>query len=133
VLGQPSLLVVLTSCVVNTSVVFWKPEVRVGEEAAFQIMLAAPRGAMISELPIDSISIVFSGGYTPIMIRHDASGQSEPVRLASLGQVRGEKPTEVAVHLRWRPGDQVILTGTLASDVTGVFSVRVPIQHFQLR
>ncbi|KAI9568859.1 Gryzun, putative trafficking through golgi-domain-containing protein [Boletus coccyginus] len=109
--------------ILNTSVVFWKPEVRVGEEVAFQIMLAAPRGAVISELPIDSISIVFSEGYTPIMIHHDASAQSEPVRLVSLGQVRGENPIEVAVHLRWRPGDQVILTGTLASDVTGVFSV----------
>ncbi|KAF8549955.1 hypothetical protein OG21DRAFT_1420431 [Imleria badia] len=109
--------------ILNTSVVFWKPEVRVGEEAAFQITLAVPGDAMISELPIHSISIVFSEGYAPIIINHDASRHPELVRLVPLGQVRGEKPVEVKEHLRWRPGDQVILTGTLASDVPGVFSV----------
>ena len=105
--------------------VFWKPDVRVGEEAAFQILLAAPPDAMISSLPIHSISILFSEGHTPIVIHHDASPHSEQVRLVRLGQIRGEDPIEVEVHLRWRPGDQIILTGTLASDVPGVFSVRV--------
>lgn len=103
---------------------------RVGEEAAFQILLAAPSDAMISELPIHSISILFSEGYTPIIIHHDAATHSEPVRLVSLGQIRGEKSVEVRVHLRWRPGDQVILTGTLASDVPGLFSVRVFLSSF---
>jgi hypothetical protein len=102
----------------------------VGEEAAFQILLAAPSDAMISELPIHSISIWFSEGYTPITIHHDASAHSEPVRLVSLGQVHEEKPAEVRVHLRWRPGDQVVLTGTLASDVPGLFSVRVFLSSF---
>ncbi|KAH0829099.1 Gryzun, putative trafficking through golgi-domain-containing protein [Lanmaoa asiatica] len=109
--------------ILNTSVVFWKPDVRVGEEAAFQISLAAPSDAMISALPIHSISILFSEGYTPIVIHHDASTHSEPVRLVPLGQIRGEKPVEVRGHLRWRPGDQIVLTGTLVSDVPGVFSV----------
>lgn len=125
VLGQPSLWTILTLCLVNTSVVFWKPELRVGEEAAFQILLAAPSDAMISELPIHSISILFSEGHSPIIIHHEASTYTEPVRLVSLGQIHGEKPVEVKVHLRWRPGDQVILTGTLTSDVPGLFSVRI--------
>ena len=117
----------LIPCAVNTSVVFWKPEVRVGEEAAFQITLAAPAGATISELPIHSVSISFSEGYMPIIIHHDEyeSAESEPVRLVPLGQVRGEKTVEVRVRLRWRPGDQVILTGTIALDMPGVFSVGV--------
>ena len=114
----------------NTSVVFWRPEVRVGEEAAFQISLAASADAMISELPIHSISIVFSEGYAPIIIHHDASIHPEPVRLVPLGQVQGEQPVEVRQHLRWRPGNQVILTGTLASDVPGIFSVRVFLSIF---
>ncbi|KAF8119406.1 Gryzun, putative trafficking through golgi-domain-containing protein [Boletus edulis] len=109
--------------ILNTSVVFWKPEVRVGEGAAFQISLTAPSDAVIPDLPIHSISILFSEGCRPITIYHDASAQPDPVRLVPLGQVRGEKPIEVQVHLRWRAGDQVVLTGTLASDVPGIFSV----------
>lgn len=111
---------------VNTSVVFWKPDVRVAEEAAFQISLVAPPDAAISALPIYSISILFSEGYAPIIIHHDASTSihSEAVQLVPLGQIQGENPVEVSVYLRWRPGDQIILTGTLASDVPGVFSVR---------
>lgn len=113
----------LTPRVVNTSVVFWKSDVRVGEEAAFQISLAAPSDAAISALPIHSISISFSEGYTPVVIHHDVSTHSEAVRLVSLGQITGEQPVEVGAYLRWRPGDQIILTGTLTSDVPGVFSV----------
>ncbi|KAF8435107.1 Gryzun, putative trafficking through golgi-domain-containing protein [Boletus edulis BED1] len=109
--------------ILNTSVVFWKPEVRVGEGVAFQISLTAPSDAVIPDLPIHSISILFSEGCRPITIYHDASAQPDPVRLVPLGQVRGEKPIEVQVHLRWRAGDQVVLTGTLASDVPGIFSV----------
>ena len=104
--------------------VFWKPEVRVGEEAAFQITLAAPSDAATSALPIHSISILFSDGYAPIFIHHDASSGSEHVRLVPLGHVQGENSIGVGADLRWRPGDQVILAGTLASDVPGIFSVR---------
>ncbi|KAG6382017.1 Gryzun, putative trafficking through golgi-domain-containing protein [Boletus reticuloceps] len=106
--------------ILNTSVVFWKPDVRVGEGVAFQISLAAPSDAVIPDLPIHSISILFSEGCRPITIHHDASAQPDPVRLVPLGQVRGEKPIEVQVHLRWRAGDQVVLAGTLASDVPGI-------------
>ncbi|KAG8221229.1 glutathione transferase omega-1 [Butyriboletus roseoflavus] len=109
--------------ILNTSVVFWRPDVRVGEEVAFQISLAAPSDVTLSTLPIHSISILFSEGYTPIIIHHDASTHSELVQLVPLGQIGGEKPVEVGVHLRWRPGDQIILTGTLSSDTPGVFSV----------
>lgn len=113
----------INPCIVNTSVVFWKPEVQVGEEVAFQITLAAPSDAVISELPIHSISIIFSEGYPPIIVHHDTSAHSESVRFIPVGQIRGETEVEVRAHLRWRPGDQVILTGTLASDVPGLFKV----------
>lgn len=113
----------------NTSVVFWRSDIRVGEEAAFQISLAAPSDATISALPIHSISILFSEGHTPIIIHHDASTHSESVRLVRLGRTGGEKPVEVGAHLRWRPGDQIILTGALASDAPGVFSVRDFLSH----
>ena len=118
---------------VNTSVVFWKSEVCVGEEVAFQISLSAASDAMISALPIHSISIAFSQGHTSILIHHNVSPHSEQVRLVPLGRVQGEDPVEVGVHLRWRPGDLVILTGTFISDVPGVFNVRVFLPFFHAR
>lgn len=54
-----------------------------------------------------------------------SSTHSEAMRFVPLGQIRGERPVEMGMHLRWQPEDQIILTGTLASDVPGVFSVRV--------
>ena len=102
---------------VNTSVVFWKPKVRVGEKTAFQITLAAPENATISELPIHSVSISFSEGYMPIIIHHD--------HLQNPNQCGWCRWIKCGARLRWRPGNQVILTGTIALDVPGVFGVRV--------
>ena len=96
----------------------------------FPVSVAAPADAMISKLQICLISIVFSEGYAPIVIHHDASIHPESVRLVLSGQVQGERPAEVKQHLRWRPGNQVILTGTLTSDIPDVFSVRVFLSIF---
>lgn len=41
---------------IDTSVVFWKPELGVGNVAAFRVKLAAPLDAVMSELPIQSCS-----------------------------------------------------------------------------
>ncbi|KAN0081393.1 Foie gras liver health family 1 domain containing protein [Tylopilus felleus] len=100
--------------ILNTSVVFWKPEVRVGEEMAFQVTLAVPENATISELPIHSFSISFSEGYMPIIIHHDHLQNSNQ---CGLGQVRREKAVEV------------ILTGTIALDVPGVSNIVVTLKQ----
>ncbi|KAF9228502.1 hypothetical protein BS17DRAFT_773840 [Gyrodon lividus] len=125
------LLVDLTESepILNTSVVFWKPEVRVGDDAAFQISLIAPSNATISALPVDSITITFSDNYAPIIVRHESAESSELVRLVRLPQIQpaaseGEDiDIEVEAYLRWKPDDKVILIGTIAFDAPGSLSV----------
>ncbi|KAH7883282.1 Gryzun, putative trafficking through golgi-domain-containing protein [Phlebopus sp. FC_14] len=115
--------------ILNTSVVFWRPEVRVGEPAAFQISLVAPSKTVISELPISSITIVFPDEYAPVVIRHNASGPatSEAVRMVRVGHIQSTVSTghasEVEANLRWKPDDRIIVTGTISSDGPGLLSV----------
>ncbi|KIJ65975.1 hypothetical protein HYDPIDRAFT_110092 [Hydnomerulius pinastri MD-312] len=112
-----------------TSVVFWKPEVRVGEDAAFQLSLIAPSSAVISALPVDSVMIVFSGDYAPVVVRHrpPENTASEPVRLVRLGQIQpvasADEAAEAEANLRWKPDDKIIMSGTISSDTPGLLSV----------
>jgi hypothetical protein len=122
---------------VNTSVVFWQPEARVGDDAPFQIFLNAPSNEAISALPVDSITITFSAHYAPIIVRHNPAESLEPVRLVRLGQIQPtaseDKAIEVEAHLRWKPDDKVILIGTVASDAPGPLSVCSIFIYMRLR
>ncbi|KAH7910026.1 Gryzun, putative trafficking through golgi-domain-containing protein [Hygrophoropsis aurantiaca] len=106
------------------SIVFWKSEVRVGEDAVFQLSLIAPTNTVISSLPIDSITIHFPDEYGPVIIRHKASSTHECVRLVQVGQVKHEdEEVEVEADLRWMPGDRLIVTGTVSSDIPRVLKI----------
>ncbi|KAF9243228.1 Foie gras liver health family 1-domain-containing protein [Melanogaster broomeanus] len=117
--------------ILNTSVVFWKHEVRVGDDSAFQISLIAP--STISTLPVDSVTIIFSEDYAPIIVHHKPSESSEPVRLVRLGQIQPpgseDGALEFEAHLRWKPDDKLILVGTVSTDTPGLLSVG-GIPHF---
>jgi len=94
---------------------------RVDEEAAFRIMLAALRHDFLDPDRLD-LGLVLGR----VLIDHDPPRHVSTVGTGMAcvaGQVHGEKPVEVGVHLGWRPGIGVILTGTLALDLTGVSSV----------
>ncbi|KAF8841726.1 hypothetical protein BDN67DRAFT_927820 [Paxillus ammoniavirescens] len=113
--------------ILNTSVVFWQPEARVGDDAPFQIFLNAPSNEAISALPVDSVTITFSTHYAHIIVRHNPAESLEPVRLVRLGQIQPtaseDKAIEVSAHLRWKPDDKVVLSGTVASNTPGLLSV----------
>jgi hypothetical protein len=105
--------------------VFWTPEVRVGEEAAFQLSLAAPTNIDLSFLPITSVTITFSNGYYPVVLRHspptDDEATCQDIRLVKIGKVvhedDDEEPDEVGADLRWRPGGRLVLSGSISSIV----------------
>lgn len=111
----------------DTLLIFWKPEVCVGEEASFQFTLGAPANNDISNLPVDSITIMFSDDYKPITLRHSASEPLEPVRMICVSQVHlanaNGQPLEVAANLRWRASDRVIVSGTILSATPITLSV----------
>lgn len=107
---------------------FWSPEVKVGEPAAFQISLTAPTDITVSALPFTSLLVQFSGGeITPVMIQHSAPKEDRPfVQRVDIGQLSvhteedhsdSETAREVHADLRWQPGGTIILCGTLSSEI----------------
>ncbi|KAL0578934.1 hypothetical protein V5O48_003082 [Marasmius crinis-equi] len=118
---QPIVMEVLESQpLFDTSLVFWKPEVRVGELAGFQLSLAAPTNTSIRSLPFSALEIYMKEDNSPIVIRHADSDAEEGLMLqrVDLGHVdeaRGERSVEAS--LRWRPGGTIIFTGTMSSNI----------------
>lgn len=118
----------LTQRLVDTSLVFWSPEVKVGERAVFQLSLAAPPDVYISNLPFSSLAIYFGDDTPPLNVRHNASEDGIPlVQRVELGHIAfpltesGEE--ELATNLRWRPGGIIVFTGTVESRVPTTISV----------
>ncbi|KAI6095077.1 Foie gras liver health family 1-domain-containing protein [Pisolithus sp. B1] len=111
----------------DTLVIFWKSEVYVGEEAAFQFTLIAPTNNDISNLPVESVTITFADDYQPITLRHCTSESSGPIRVICVGKVQptdaAGRPLEVAANLRWRASDRMIVSGTVLSDTPITLSV----------
>ncbi|OAX31943.1 hypothetical protein K503DRAFT_702885 [Rhizopogon vinicolor AM-OR11-026] len=115
----------------DTILVFWTPEVRVGEEAAFQLSLAAPTNIDLSALPVASVTITFSNGYYPVVLRHSPSTDNQAadqnVRLVKIGKVmpedEDEEPEEIAADLRWRPGERLVVSGSISSAAPGPLTV----------
>ncbi|KAG2132301.1 Gryzun, putative trafficking through golgi-domain-containing protein [Suillus bovinus] len=115
----------------DTMLVFWVPEVRVGEDAGFQLSLAAPTNIDLSALPIDSVTITFSDGYHPVVLRHspptDGQVADKVVRLLKIGKVvpedEDDEPEEICADLRWRSGERLVVSGSISSEVPGLLTV----------
>lgn len=117
----------------DTRLVFWTPEVRVSEEAAFQLSLAAPTNIDLSAFPVASVIITFSDGYYPVVLRHSPSVDDEAVdkdvRLVKIGKVlededEDEVPEEIEADLRWRPGEKRVVSGSISSTAPRPLTVR---------
>ncbi|KAG5219790.1 Trafficking protein particle complex [Salix suchowensis] len=54
-----------------------QPMFKVDESAAFQLSLTAPSNVDISELPVSSLTIHFSGSINPVVIKHDGGVEEE--------------------------------------------------------
>ncbi|KAF5386217.1 hypothetical protein D9615_002311 [Tricholomella constricta] len=104
----------------DSNVVFWAPEVKVGESAAFQLSLIAPRNVPVSFLPISSLSIYFSHRDSPLVIRHqDSVAPPSSFQLVNLTNVASspEEYGDVFANLRWQKGGCFIFAGTISSEL----------------
>lgn len=124
---------------VDTSTVFWSPEVKVGDCAVYQITLSAPPEIDISALPFESLAVYFNDDddLPPLIIKHKASteeqnsklepGMAQMVKVGHLEFPLPEGTTthEVEAGLRWAPGGKIVLVGTVASKAPAVLSVRL--------
>lgn len=115
----------------DTMLVFWTPEVRVGEEAGFQLSLATPTNMDLSAVPIDSVTITFSNGYYPVVLQHspptDDQVADTAVRLVKVGKLvpedEDEGPEEISADLRWKPGERLVVSGSISSEAPGLLTV----------
>jgi hypothetical protein len=112
---------------VDSAVVFWSPEVQVGEQSAFQISLTAPPDVTISSLPFTELTVFLGGGVKPVLIKHVPSDHVGRVRKVGIGHIdpqdEDNRP-EAEACLRWEPGDVVVFAGTILSPVPCSFKVR---------
>ncbi|KAI0090763.1 Gryzun, putative trafficking through golgi-domain-containing protein [Irpex rosettiformis] len=102
------------------SVIFWSPEVKVDERAAYQITLAVPSHVHISSLPFTSAAVYITEDAAPIIVRHaDAKSSGDHVQEIRLGHsdydALSEEHPVVEANLRWPPGSSIIFTGSLSS------------------
>jgi trafficking protein particle complex subunit 11 len=130
----PLLPVVLTKISpVDSSLVFWSPDVKVGEPAVYQFSLSASVHTFISSLPFTSVTIWFNEETAPVTVLHsvpEGEVQAPLVQRVDLGQINltsnlaQDATREVQANLRWQPGSTVVFTGALISDVPTTLTVR---------
>ncbi|KAF9486045.1 hypothetical protein BDN70DRAFT_870556 [Pholiota conissans] len=111
----------------DSDVVFWSPEVKVDEQAAFQVTLTAPSNITISSLPFTRVAIHFASREAPLVIEHEQSDEEVVgVRVVKLGYVvqsdDGAEPVYKA-NLRWQLGSTLVFVGSISSKVPSVLRV----------
>lgn len=104
---------------VNSNVVFWVPEVKVGEVGAFQLSLAAPMRPSVSSLPFSSLAVYFSHRSLPIVVRHSDSITASQFlsQIIDVGRITTSEALEITANLRWQPGSCITFSGLLSSEV----------------
>ncbi|KIY69509.1 hypothetical protein CYLTODRAFT_372663 [Cylindrobasidium torrendii FP15055 ss-10] len=103
--------------------VFWSPEVKVGEPAAFQLSINAPSDVLIADLPFSAATITFTGEHAPVTLQHvDGESSNSTTRLINLGVITNE-PKTVQANLRWGRGSSLVLVGTLMSEKPTILKV----------
>lgn len=114
----------------DTTVVFWRAEVSIGEPAPFQITAVAPGDISVSGLPITTIRIQFEGEKSPPVIIEHVEGETEPtsVQRVVVGQItmQSEKDAEerVKADLRWPVGATKVFCGTFVSSSAVALKVK---------
>lgn len=107
------------SPIFNSNVVFWVPEVKVGEVGAFQLSLAAPMRPSVSSLPFSSLAVYFSHRSLPIVVRHSDSITASQFlsQIIDVGRITTSEALEITANLRWQPGSCITFSGLLSSEV----------------
>lgn len=113
---------------VNSSVVFWTPDLNVGESSAFQIFLIAPTCRTIKSIPFSSLAVYVKDRVSPLIIRHSPSDSDPPMLgVVDLGHITPSNDDDLGgsrtADLRWNPGTTIVFRGTMSSDVPSVLKV----------
>ncbi|PPQ93844.1 hypothetical protein CVT25_013553 [Psilocybe cyanescens] len=109
----------------DSDVIFWSPEVKVGEQAAFQLTLTAPSSIGISSIPFSRIALHFSEGAPPVIVEHNPSDEQDSVQTVNIGHITLSESNRPAIKadLRWSKGSSIIFMGSLSSEAPTVFKI----------
>ncbi|KAG9008676.1 hypothetical protein FRB90_008778 [Tulasnella sp. 427] len=116
--------------ILDTTIVFWRPEVSIGEAAPFQISTVAPDDISLSSLPLTGIRIQFEGSKYPLVVIEHVAGETEPtnVQRIDIGQIttqpEGDVEERVKADLRWPVGATKVFCGTLLSGPAGALKAK---------
>ena len=117
--------------IVDSDVVFWAPDAKVGEQAAFQVTLTAPKAVTIAALPFARVAIYFAGGDAPVVVEHatpsteESADQGGAVNVVKLGTLAldDEAREPIKANLRWPLGSTAVFLGSIAAGVPTVLKV----------
>lgn len=109
----------------NSDVIFWSSEVKVSEQAAFQLRLTAPSSVTIGSIPFSSIAIHFSNHSSPIIVEHEPSDSENNVRVVDLGHISqlDNDQSNVKADLRWQPGATTVFKGSMSTELPSVLKI----------
>ncbi|KAL5512612.1 hypothetical protein ACEPAG_3265 [Sanghuangporus baumii] len=105
----------------DCSVIFWTPEIKLGEQVAFQISFNVSPNVVLSGLPIRSLRLYTSDGRPLIKMCHnnERSEESETISCIDVGHLALPLSSEKIVEsaLTFPSGRTIVLIGTLSSEV----------------
>lgn len=121
-------LIFINRLSVDCSVLFWTNEAELDERILFQISIHVPTNIDFSKLPLDALRLFLSDGTGPIVVKCISSEEEKDTLLTRLEHISvsadGVEVKEVEARFRWRPGDNLILSGTISSSVPREIKVR---------
>ncbi|TDL16121.1 hypothetical protein BD410DRAFT_647647 [Rickenella mellea] len=106
----------------DVSVVFYEPEMEIGESMPFQIHIAAHDGASsLSWLPVTELCIYYADDSPPVVMKRSSNGNQRAVKWISLGDINFDQSDEreheqvVEGDLTWEKDGVIVLSGTISS------------------
>ncbi len=117
---------------VDSTIVFWEPEVDVGEPVPYQLLLTSHAHVSLSSIPFTSLAIHFNTDIPPIIVRHsedDPDANIPAVQRIHMGDLVMSpvpiEPKEVEGALRWGAGTTIVFAGSVLSNLPTHISVSV--------
>ena len=97
-----------------------------GERAAFQLTMTAPKSISIAQIPFSHLTLHLSDDSSPIVVYHAPSDAQLPIQRVDIGcatLVEGQDPPYITADLCWQPEGTIVFTGSISSEVPLVLKV----------
>jgi trafficking protein particle complex subunit 11 len=119
--------------VVDSSVVFWSPEIKPQESVVFQACISVPEYLDLSKLPVKALTLTLGDNSGSIFIDHDQKNEesdgaeNDDIQYIEFGHlsIPGASGGRTRSQIHWKAGSTIVICGSIQSD-----SVRELKVHF---